>query len=67
MNAEKNETKKEILYLYLDILKGVGFMHYNNMIHRDLKPGNIFLKSKEKEDSDYNMTPLTIKAILGDP
>lgn len=39
------ETKKQVLLLFLQICRGVQFMHRKKFIHKDLKPQNIMLKS----------------------
>ena len=36
------ERYKEALAIFRQILKGVEFLHSNRLIHRDLKPQNIF-------------------------
>lgn len=36
---------KEIMY---QVVRGVEFMHANNIIHRDIKPENILINSKKK-------------------
>ena len=42
LTNEKLDTI-DILYWTKQILQGIDFLHNNNIMHRDLKPGNIFL------------------------
>lgn len=37
-------TKKEIQYIFSSLIEGVDILHSNNIIHRDIKPGNIMVK-----------------------
>jgi serine/threonine protein kinase len=43
-----NWSRLERLHLFRAICEGVGFAHSNKVIHRDLKPDNIFLKNDRK-------------------
>ena len=44
-----------MLTMFLEICKGVCYMHQNFFIHRDLKPKNIFLKSNEADLKPKNV------------
>ena len=39
----KDITEPEARYFMKQILDGVGYLHKNNILHRDLKLGNLFL------------------------
>ena len=41
--------KKRMLY-FKDILQGVMYLHKNQIIHRDIKPNNIFFKDNGKDE-----------------
>lgn len=38
-------TEEEILIIMMPILEGVKYSHLNNILHRDIAPDNIYLKS----------------------
>ena len=42
---------REIMY---QVVRGIDFMHSNNVIHRDLKPENVLINSKFKLDDIKN-------------
>lgn len=39
-------TELDSRALYYQILQGIAFLHQENVVHRDLKPGNILIKEK---------------------
>ncbi len=39
-------TELDSRALYYQILQGISFLHQENVVHRDLKPGNILIKEK---------------------
>lgn len=40
-------TDKEILNILKQLIEGVGYLHENGIMHRDIKPDNILLKDKK--------------------
>ncbi|XP_028647008.1 interferon-induced, double-stranded RNA-activated protein kinase-like isoform X1 [Erpetoichthys calabaricus] len=41
------KSKMKALHMFKQIVAGVGYIHSHNLIHRDLKPKNIFLDADE--------------------
>lgn len=46
LRKRKHLSEYEVRYYIAQILQGVDYLHVNNVIHRDLKLGNIFLASQ---------------------
>lgn len=46
---EKNEMSETyICYIFCQILKGMRFLHLNDVIHRDIKPDNILISDNSQ-------------------
>ena len=69
------ERYKEALAIFRQILKGVEFLHSNRLIHRDLKPQNIFfnlLRDQEKVENkvkigDFGLATLHTQGVEVEP
>lgn len=50
--SEANVSKEKIEY-FLDVSKGIKFLHDNRIIHRDIKPSNVVLVKSVAEENRY--------------
>ena len=65
MKYNKPFSEVTVQYIMRQIVKGLEYIHQNNIIHRDLKTENIFVKFyKVEEYNDLNMMKTHIK--IGD-
>jgi formylglycine-generating enzyme required for sulfatase activity/serine/threonine protein kinase len=42
-------SEDELLRIILPLLKGLGLVHKQNVLHRDIKPGNIFIRRSDEQ------------------
>ncbi|GLD96623.1 hypothetical protein PINS_up005306 [Pythium insidiosum] len=62
-NPDAELTKhREGLKLFLGVVKGVQHMHSTGVIHRDLKPDNIFIHGDDAKIGDFGLS----KSIFGE-
>jgi len=54
MKYEKSKlSEKQIVFILLEISKGLKFMHEKNIAHRDLKIENVLLEDKKFKLCDF--------------
>eukprot|EP01095_Lingulamoeba_sp_RSL-Kostka_P000593 TRINITY_DN1086_c0_g1_i1.p1 TRINITY_DN1086_c0_g1~~TRINITY_DN1086_c0_g1_i1.p1 ORF type:complete len:777 (+),score=195.33 TRINITY_DN1086_c0_g1_i1:63-2333(+) len=76
-SENKKLTKDQIFSYSLSILKGISFLHTNNIIHRDLKSDNVFILLNDRgndisclaigdfDQSTRNLNPSTLVGTPG--
>lgn len=67
-STPKSIKEPTIIYIAIEILKALVYLHEHKVIHRDVKPANIFLsqstvESQKDEDEDEENT---FRVMLGD-
>eukprot|EP00457_Paulinella_chromatophora_P004132 gb/GEZN01004142.1/.p1 GENE.gb/GEZN01004142.1/~~gb/GEZN01004142.1/.p1 ORF type:complete len:666 (-),score=79.37 gb/GEZN01004142.1/:19-1737(-) len=64
---KKETTYEDRLKLLKDIVEGLAAMHQEGLVHRDLKPGNIFVTTDSKAKiGDLGLTTSVIAAVAAD-
>ena len=54
-HSSKSIERKTIYTYIKQILKGLKKLHKNGIIHRDIKPGNIFIKNEQIKIGDFGL------------
>lgn len=60
MRSEKKFTEAEIRKVGIDICRALVRCHHKNILHRDVKPGNIF----RNKDGDYKLGDFGVSRVL---
>lgn len=55
-------TELEILFIFVQIMDGISYLHSNKILHRDIKPHNILVKYEIIEDQSI---PIVLIADFG--
>ena len=63
LKRRKRYTEPEARYFLVQIVGACGYMHQTNIIHRDLKLGNLFLD----EDMNVKVGDLGLAALIENP
>ena len=52
----KRFTEKDCANIIYQVLRGLNYMHKQNIVHRDIKPENILLESKDPSQTSLKIT-----------
>ena len=63
-NLKTNFNEKEILSIFIQIVNGLKYIHFNKIIHRDLKSQNIFLLKTKNNNLIIKLGDFGISKIL---
>ena len=63
-NSKKIFNEKEILSIFIQIIHGLKYIHFNKIIHRDLKSQNIFLLKNKNNNLIIKLGDFGISKIL---
>lgn len=55
--TQENYTE-QVLYYYVQVVKGISFMYNKNILHRDIKPSNILIKDNKIKIADFGTSKL---------
>lgn len=59
-NPKGSQQMQKLIDLSIQVLKGLGAAHEHGIVHRDIKPGNVFLTSSgEAKILDFGVAKLT--------
>lgn len=48
ISSNKNIAEKDLLYIMKGVISAISMLHINNIIHLDLKPGNIWIRPNKE-------------------
>ena len=52
IQESRNATEDELRQILIQVAKGLRYMHSMNLVHLDIKPGNIFISHREVTDDE---------------
>lgn len=57
LSSGERLSRGERLSLATDVIRGMAYLHENNVMHRDLKPANVLVSSKlEAKIGDFGLS-----------
>ena len=49
-------TEQDCATIVVQILRGLNYMHCQNIVHRDIKPENILMQTKDSQNLNLKIT-----------
>ena len=54
--------------LFREVVQGLDYIHHQGLIHRDLKPGNVFIDSDDRVNiGDFGLATEAVSAAAAAP
>ncbi len=64
LDPDNKLEEKIVFYIFTQILEGLIYIHSRGVVHRDIKPGNIFIEKGEIKIGDFGLAKIIDKKKL---